>query len=152
MLKTVPWLFQHQAVCVINCLSSRPPDVYIYRVGPRRDNRYSLSSSTPCFSFRAAPFDYFFVFSIFFRAVPPFPFSFYINYSVTMRAFPSVFAAIALFSAVAQAGKRGLTWPYCKSAIVSELERARTDQTYRQQQAVNRYTFSPSRVITDQPQ
>ena len=36
-----------------------------------------------------------------------------------MRAFPSVFAAIALFSAVAQAGKRGLTWTYCKSAASS---------------------------------
>ncbi|PIL28891.1 hypothetical protein GSI_08937 [Ganoderma sinense ZZ0214-1] len=34
-----------------------------------------------------------------------------------MLAFPSVFAAVALFSAVAQAGKRGLVWPYYNSPL-----------------------------------
>ena len=45
----------------------------------------------------------------------------------TMRAFSSGFAALALFTAAAQAGKRGLTWTFCKLVTSPRLLRARTD-------------------------
>ncbi len=102
-------------------------------------------------SFRAAPFHIFSssdlllgraLFSIFLSCF---------NSSVTMRSFPSVFAAIALFSAVAQAGKRGLTWTYCKSATSSKLIRPCADRPDRQQRSVITLSFSAFKVITDKP-
>ena len=55
-----------------------------------------------------------------------------------MRAVSSVFAALALFTAAAQAGKRGLTWTYCKSMRSLRLLQACAYQGgIRQQRSVN---------------
>ena len=55
-----------------------------------------------------------------------------------MRAVSSVFAALALFTAAAQAGKRGLTWTYCKPVPPLRLLHACTYRVaIRQQRSVN---------------
>ena len=51
-----------------------------------------------------------------------------------MRAFSSAFAALALFTAAAQAGKRGLTWPWCKLPYATPLAEGCTDHLVLSQQ------------------
>ena len=68
----------------------------------------------------------------------------------TMRAFSSAFAALALFTAAAQAGKRGLTWPWCKLPHVTALMEGCTDHLVcSQQPPVNIHTSPlPKPILT----
>ena len=60
-----------------------------------------------------------------------------------MRAFSSAFAALVLFTASAQAGKRGLTWPWCKRPYATPFAEGCADHLVcSQQPSVNIHSSS----------